>query len=123
MLVGRRTRRVWHVARRRRTTGAVVSVEADAAWALAREERRGDVAGFYHTHPRGAGNTPSARDVRTMRAWCSSFGKPLLCVIADGRSLAAWVFDDARSAGRLARSVERYGPARWAIRDDGRTTA
>jgi hypothetical protein len=58
---------------------------------LHREERRGDVLGFYHTHP-GMAASPSRRDVRTMRAWCSAFGKPLLCVIAGADGVRGFLF-------------------------------
>jgi hypothetical protein len=40
--------------------------------------------GFFHTHPIGAGVSASDRDVRTMQAWCSALGKPLLCLIVEG---------------------------------------
>jgi proteasome lid subunit RPN8/RPN11 len=66
----------------------------DAAGVLAREESKGDVVGFYHTHPAGPPE-PSQRDVRTMRAWVSSFGKPLLCLIESDGELAAYRFSDA----------------------------
>ena len=54
--------------------------------------------GFYHTHPSGA-PAPSERDVRTMHAWVSAFGKPLLCVIETRRELHAYRYDDDASAG------------------------
>ncbi len=85
----------WRVRRRRPVRGNAVSVEADWAWALAREEQYGDVLGFWHTHPAGAGVAPSERDLRTMRAWCNAFGKPLICVIADGNHRATYVFRNA----------------------------
>jgi hypothetical protein len=34
-----------------------------------------------------------------MRAWCSCFGKPLLCVIASPGGLAGFRFDDDFSTG------------------------
>jgi proteasome lid subunit RPN8/RPN11 len=84
----------------RPTRGKPASVEFDAAWALHREETKGDVVGFYHTHPAGP-PTPSQRDLRTMRAWAGSFGKPLLCLIESEGSLAAFRFDDDVSDGVL----------------------
>lgn len=78
----------WRVRVRRHVAGRPASVEADWRWAMDREEERGDVAGFAHTHPKGAGTKPSDRDVRTMEAWCCAFGKPLLCLIAEGETLA-----------------------------------
>lgn len=87
----------WQLRARRRVAGQPASVEADWRWALAREEEQGDVVGFAHTHPTGAGTNPSGRDVRTTEAWCSAFGKPLLCLIAEGEALAnpaAYLFFD-----------------------------
>ena len=60
---------------------------------LAREEQRRDVIGFYHTHP-GLPACPSRRDVRTMHAWCSAFGKPLLCVMAGVDGARGYRFED-----------------------------
>jgi hypothetical protein len=38
-----------------------------------------------------------------MRAWCSAFGKPLLCVIASPQGLAGFRFDhDSSDGDRLA---------------------
>jgi proteasome lid subunit RPN8/RPN11 len=92
----------WHARRLRPTHSKPTTVEFDAAWVLEREEIRGDVVGFYHTHPAGPPE-PSQRDVRTMRAWCGSFGKSLLCLIESAGALAAYRFDDDESAGaRLA---------------------
>ena len=78
---------IWHLHARRHVSGQPASVEADWRWALAREEDQGDVAGFAHTHPVGSGTEPSARDVRTMEAWCSAFGKAMVCLIAEGETL------------------------------------
>lgn len=107
-LVGLRRGRWWVVRPVRRTTGTSVSVGFDAAAALAREKRRGDVVGFLHTHPAGP-LRPSRRDVRTMRAWCSALGKPLLCLIARGDAVAAYRFDDDASAGVPLRAARRVG--------------
>ena len=63
--------------------------------------------GFLHTHPDGPPD-PSARDVRTMRAWCSAFGKPLLCVIASPPGLAAFQFVDDSSQGVRMSAVEVF---------------
>jgi proteasome lid subunit RPN8/RPN11 len=82
----------------RPTRGKPASVEFDAAWALAREESKGDVVGFYHTHP-GGSPSPSRRDLKTMRAWSGSFGKPLLCLIESDGQLRAYRFDNDESDG------------------------
>jgi proteasome lid subunit RPN8/RPN11 len=79
-LLGQRRGQIWYARRVRPQTGEQVCVAFDGPWVLEREERYQDVIGFYHTHPDGPAE-PSRRDVRTMRAWCSAFGKPLLCLI------------------------------------------
>ena len=100
---------IWRLQAEHHASGHPASVEADWHWTLTREEEQGDVAGFAHTHPIGAGTNPSARDVRTMQAWCSALGKPLLCLIAEGESLldpAAYLFSDDESEGQPAPSFE-----------------
>jgi len=106
-LIGARRGRVWFARPVRRIAGSAHAVAFDAAWALRREERRGDVVGFLHTHPPGL-LRPSRRDVRTMRAWCGAFGKPLLCVIASGGRAAAFIFDDDESDDVPAGDIELY---------------
>lgn len=109
ILTGIRRGRVWLMRLQQRIEGAPASVETDWRWALEREERYHDVAGFYHTHPPAAGAAPSQRDVRTMRAWCGAFGKPLLCVIAcDGHTLSTRFLDDEDS-GLALPITERFG--------------
>src|SRR5258707_108687 len=77
---------IWFCRRVRQTKGSRVNVRFDGNWVLEREEERGDVIGFLHTHPDGP-PSPSERDVRTMRAWCGAFGKPLLCLIANAKGI------------------------------------
>jgi len=120
-LVGRRQGPFWVARRRRPTRGGPASVEFDAAWVLKREEDRGDVVGFYHTHP-AALPEPSARDVRTMRAWTSSLGKPLLCLIeSDGRP-AAFRFDHDRSDGVNLAACELLPQGMVVVYDKDRET-
>lgn len=82
----------------RPTEGEPASVEFDHDWILEREETKGDVVGFYHSHPSGMPN-PSERDHRTMRAWVASFGKPLLCLIEADGNVAAYNYIDDESRG------------------------
>jgi proteasome lid subunit RPN8/RPN11 len=82
-------------------------VRFDGTWALSREESHGDVVGFLHTHPDGFPD-PSRRDVRTMRAWCSAFGKPLLCLIQSNGEVRGHRFDDDESQGRPLGLVELF---------------
>jgi proteasome lid subunit RPN8/RPN11 len=98
---------VWLCRRVQRVKGERASVRFDGAWALRREETRGDVVGFLHTHPDGP-PSPSQRDVRTMRAWCTAFGKPLLCVIAGPDRLRGYRFDSHESTGVALAIMEAF---------------
>ena len=106
-LVGERRGRIWHCRRVRRSSGERASVHFDGAWVLEREETHGDVVGFLHTHPDGP-HSPSARDLRTMRAWCSAFGKSLLCLIESPLGLAGYRFDNDESIGEAIAMVEKF---------------
>jgi proteasome lid subunit RPN8/RPN11 len=92
VLVGQRREGVWISRRCCYSIGEPTKVAFDARWTLEREETHGDVVGFLHTHPAGS-PTPSRRDLRTMRAWARSFGKPMLCVIATPHRTRGYVFD------------------------------
>jgi proteasome lid subunit RPN8/RPN11 len=107
VLIGQRRGRIWYGRLQQRQTGQRASVEFDWNWVLDREERHGDVLGFYHTHPAGTA-VPSARDVRTMRAWVSCLGKPLLCVIESDGTLAAYTFATDEDSGQALDEVERF---------------
>lgn len=115
VLVGVRIGGTWLVTRQTPASGSAVGVEADWAWALEREETDGDVMGFWHTHPPGEGVSPSERDSRTMRAWCSALGKPQLCLIADGERLGGQVFADEEVEGQPVRMIEWLGRDAWRV--------
>ena len=83
------------------------SVEFDGAAVLAREEKRRDIVGFLHTHP-GFLAQPSQRDIATMQAWVSAFGKPLLCLIHGTDGLAGYVFTADDSPGERVPQVESF---------------
>ena len=106
-LVGQRRGPFWYARRRQPTQGLPHQVACDAVWTLAREEQREDVAGFFHTHPPGA-TSLSQRDVRTMQAWVSAFGKPLLCLIECERQLTAYRFDSDDARGERLSSSQRF---------------
>jgi proteasome lid subunit RPN8/RPN11 len=106
-LVGARRGRIWYARRIDHRSGAAMSVRFDGLGVLRREEDRRDVLGFFHTHP-GGPPRPSGRDVRTMRAWCSSFGKPLLCIIASPEGLAGFRFDGDSAEGDPLALVEVF---------------
>jgi proteasome lid subunit RPN8/RPN11 len=84
-----------------------VQVEFDGPAVLAREERRHDVVGFLHTHP-GFAASPSRRDVATMQAWVSAFGKPLVCLIRGSDGLKGYRFDDYEASGIPLATVEEF---------------
>ena len=106
-LVGERRGHIWYARRWTKTVGRPADVEFDAAAVLEREERRGDIIGFLHTHPNTSAN-PSRRDLHTMRAWAGCFGKPLLCVIDGTDGPAAFRFDDDESVGVRLAEVETF---------------
>jgi hypothetical protein len=107
VLVGRRQGRIWYARRVGRSRGEPAEVEFDGPAVLAREERRRDVVGFLHTHPSSAA-VPSRRDLATMRAWVSAFGKPLLCLIEGTDGLRGYRFDDDGSSGEPLMHVESF---------------
>ena len=118
-LVGSRQGRFWYGRRMRPTRGDPASVSFDAAWVNAREETKGDVVGFYHTHPSGMPN-PSERDHRTMRAWVGSFGKPLLCLIEADGTVAAYQYASDDSNGVVLTACELLPRGIVVAYDDGR---
>jgi len=109
-LVGQRRGRLWFARKLRRTAGSPAHVEFDGPGVLAREEQRHDIVGFLHTHP-GFPAEPSQRDIDTMQAWVSSFGKPLLCVIQGADGLAGYLFASDDSRGNRLKQVELFARA------------
>jgi hypothetical protein len=106
-LVGQRKGRLWFARKLRRTVGGPASVAFDGPAVLAREEQRRDIVGFLHTHP-GFPAEPSLRDIATMQAWVSAFGKPLLCLIEGRDGLAGYVFESDDSRGVRLDQVESF---------------
>ncbi|MCA9670215.1 MAG: Mov34/MPN/PAD-1 family protein [Myxococcales bacterium] len=92
ILVGEVSRGLWFGRMISHQRGEAHSVDFSWRRALVREERYGDVVGFFHTHPPGI-LRPSARDVRTMGAWATCLGKHLLCAIQSGDVVGGFVFD------------------------------
>lgn len=107
IITGQRRGRLWYGRLQRRQVGQPASVEFDWAWVMDREERRGDVLGFYHTHPTGLAK-PSRRDIRTMQGWVSCLGKPLLCLIDSQTALAAYIFQSDEDEGAALAEVQRF---------------
>jgi hypothetical protein len=92
VLLGECKSGIWHARMTWRRTGSSTSVDFDWQQVLTREEKLGDVIGFYHTHP-ARFRSPSKRDDKTMDAWSTCFGKPLLCLIAEGDEVGGWIYD------------------------------
>lgn len=107
VLVGNRRGNIWLGRLHGRHSGGPSSVEFDWAWVLEREEKRGDVIGFWHTHPFGF-DGPSGRDIRTMQGWVSCLGKPLLCLIQGQKGLVAHYFETDEDTGRPLAEVQRF---------------
>ena len=105
VIIGEKRDKVWAGRLQLRKEGTPTSVSFDWAQVLVREESFGDVLGFYHTHPTSA-PYPSPRDVRTMQAWTTCFGKPLLCVIESRGLLVGYLFEptgQCKPVGRITR--------------------
>ena len=105
LVVGRRQTNFWLGRRVQPTIGTVASVDFDPYWVIDREENRGDVIGFYHTHPGGRPG-PSRRDLNTMRAWVDSLGKPLLCLIEASEEIDCFLFDKSKDGSKI--DCERF---------------
>jgi proteasome lid subunit RPN8/RPN11 len=113
ILIGETTGGVWHARMQWRSTGRPASVEFDWQRVMQREEWRGDVVGYFHTHPHGF-TSPSSRDDKTMYTWSTCFGKRLLCLIDDGDGTKGWVYDSA-SEGRTEVSQARRFRNDWIV--------
>ena len=92
LMVGEAVGDLWHARMIFDTTGSRATVSFDAEQVLQREERYGDVLGFYHTHPDMPAD-PSFQDIRTMGAWVDCLGKSLLCLILGEDGLRGWWVD------------------------------
>jgi hypothetical protein len=112
ILVGRRKGGIWLGRLCRWGQGGASSVEFDWSWVLEREERRGDVIGFWHTHPFGM-TGPSHRDARTMQGWVDCLGKPLLCLIEVPGKIAAYLYGTDEGASRPLAEAQRF--ERWRV--------
>jgi hypothetical protein len=114
VLVGSRRGAIWLGRLCQKRQGEAASVDFDWSWVLAREEKRGDVIGFWHTHPFGLAG-PSRRDVRTMQAWVDCLGKPLLCLIEVPGRIAPYLFGSGEEAGRSLAEAQRFERGRLVV--------
>lgn len=107
ILIGNSKGKLWWGHRRKMTRGQPCSVDFDPNYAITREQTKGDVVGFLHTHP-GMIASPSSTDYNTIRAWVNCFGKPLVCVIQGADGLRGYWFDDDESPP-VECQVKRFG--------------
>jgi proteasome lid subunit RPN8/RPN11 len=89
VLVGGWHEDLWWGKRVKPTEGTPVSVNFSADYVVQRDTKHHDIIGFIHTHPSFPAHY-SSRDDRTMKAWCLSLGKPLVCCIQGTDGLRAW---------------------------------
>ena len=110
VIVGKKTARRWRGRRTRYSIGDPSTVKFNPKWVEQREDARGDVLGFIHTHP----NTPaypSDTDYATMRAWCLDTGRPMLCLIQGTDGLRGWWFlDHSLDKHPVECEVKNFGP-------------
>ena len=106
-LTGRKRGRIWYLRKQSEKIGEPHQVAFDANEVVQREEAKGDVVGFLHTHPNMLA-VPSARDLKTMQAWTSCFGKPLLCLIDGSDGLQGYLYTDDESDGIKLDTVEAF---------------
>jgi proteasome lid subunit RPN8/RPN11 len=107
VLLGEFNNGICHAKLSWRRSGSHSSVQFDGNRVLDREEKYGDVVGFYHTHPEGFVQ-PSDRDVRTMGAWCFSFGKPLICAVGTSAGVQAWLFEPGIDGGEQCARAAKF---------------
>lgn len=100
--------RLWFGHLSHRSEGHPGAVEFVYKWVNEREEKQGDVVGFYHTHP-GMAASPSLRDDATMHAIITSFGKPLLCLIEGANGLKAYLYYNDEDDPIPCYSVKQFG--------------
>jgi hypothetical protein len=80
VILGRRLGVFWYGRLVYLATGEPSQVEFDWDMVFQREETKGDVVGFLHTHPNTNAH-PSPTDHATMKTWVTAMGKPLICSI------------------------------------------
>lgn len=97
VLIGGRSGPLWHGRLKKLSSGTPTRVAFDFRSIQDREEKHGDIIGFYHTHPTFSA-IPSGIDHNTMKAWVCSFGKPLICAIRGTDGLRIYEYIDDESA-------------------------
>jgi len=113
ILIGKVGEFFWYGRRCFMTTGEPATVEFDFDYVLEREEKKGDVIGFLHTHPNMPAS-PSKTDDDTMRAWVNCFGKPLVCGIYGIDGLRGHFYIDDESDPIECEQMKRL-PSRFIV--------
>lgn len=93
--------------------GSPSRVSFDYQAVLDREKERGDLIGFYHTHP-NMSNQYSSIDYETMETWCDATGKYLYCLIEGNNGIEAYGcynFGNKFSMGRTLLRTKHYDNA------------
>lgn len=110
VIVGKQSDNHWRGRRTRYSVGEPASVNFNPKWVEDREDVKGDVVGFVHTHPATKAE-PSRTDYATMKAWVMYFGRPMLCMIKGTDGLRAWWFvDHELDTDPVECSVKSFGP-------------
>jgi len=110
VIVGKQNEKHWRGRRTRYSSGDPAKVNFDPLWVENREDTKGDIVGFMHTHP----NTfayPSITDHNTMKSWVMYFGRPMLCMISGTDGLRSWWFmDHETNTAPIECEVKKFGP-------------
>lgn len=84
----------WHASLHDRRVGLPGTVTINAKVVLGIEDSPTlNLIGFAHTHPHWPA-VPSATDERTMKAWVTCLGRPLICAIRGTDGWRVWWFLD-----------------------------
>lgn len=100
--------RLWYGHLSHESEGHPGAVGFPYQWVMDREESKGDIVGFMHTHP-GMMASPSLRDDATMHQWVMCFGKPLLCLIEGNNGLRGYLYFDDESDPIPCYTVKQFG--------------
>lgn len=110
VIVGKWNDNRWRGRRTRYSIGEPSKVGFNPQWVEDREDTKGDIVGFVHTHPHTPG-APSPTDYATMKAWVMYFGRPMLCMINGTDGLRAWWFlDHELDTHPVECDVKEFGP-------------
>jgi hypothetical protein len=107
ILVGSNLENKWRVRKLNKSDGNSFSVSFDWSWVIKHEEKTSEICGWYHTHPNMRA-LPSEVDNKTMAAWVSCLGKPLLCVIEGRDGIKPYLYEKDNEKPILLSFCKRY---------------